>query len=199
MWKSLTCKYREVYAMFTKSGNHKPFAAFHGGRMDVYYLHLLTTISRPNLHKCIIHMLPASIAADSMEIASTSQTMIAKPPQERMGKRGNGVVDGLMELLFNEERTFLTKRQIAFFDESMTLKRQKDARSETEHAVTMRAAAIREKKEGIELLVSLQRSLAEMRRRLSELTEAGRLHDDVEVVELRCCIAKLRNEMEACL
>ncbi|KAE8915290.1 hypothetical protein PF005_g12359 [Phytophthora fragariae] len=31
IWKDVTTKYREAFANFTKSGNHLPFEAFHGG------------------------------------------------------------------------------------------------------------------------------------------------------------------------
>ncbi|KAF1780411.1 hypothetical protein GQ600_6140 [Phytophthora cactorum] len=95
-------------------------------------------------------------------------------------KRADSVMDAFRELLSNEDRTLLAKRQIAFFDESITLKLQKSSRSETEHAVAMSVAALREKKEGVELLISLQRSLSEMRRTLVELTRSGRQQDDAE-------------------
>ncbi|KAG3134835.1 hypothetical protein PI126_g18522 [Phytophthora idaei] len=166
--------------------------------MDVYYLHLLTTITRPNLHTCIIHLLPRTVAADSMEMSSF-QVPAAKSPKGRNAKRADSVVDAFRELLSNEDRTLLAKRQIAFFDESITLKLQKSFRSETEHAVAMSVAALREKKEGVELLISLQRSLSEMRRTLMELTRSGRQQDDAEIIDLQSCIAELRNEMEACI
>jgi hypothetical protein len=79
MWKQVTSKYREVFANFTKSGNDKPFEVFHGGRVDVFYLHLLTTITRPNLRECVIHLLPGSVACDSMETTSSAQESAAKP------------------------------------------------------------------------------------------------------------------------
>lgn len=58
MWKGVTSKYREAFANFTKAGKHKPFEVFHGWRMDVYYLHLLATINRPNPHKFVFTYCP---------------------------------------------------------------------------------------------------------------------------------------------
>jgi hypothetical protein len=116
-----------------------------------------------------------------------------------IGRRSEAVVEVLRELVTNDERTLLTKRQIAFFDESIALKRQNEQRSKAEHEVTMRAAAVREKKDGVDLLISLQRSVSDMRRALGELQQAGRQQDEVEIADLERCIAKLRSAMDACL
>jgi hypothetical protein len=70
MWKEITRDYREADARFRKSGNNGIFAGFHGGKMDVYYLHLLTTITKPNLHACVVQTLPEGIMADSLDAGS---------------------------------------------------------------------------------------------------------------------------------
>lgn len=102
MWKDVTAKYREAFANFTKSDNHLPFEAFRGGRVDVFYLHLMSTITRPNLHKCVIRMLPDGIAADSMGIRTTGQ-VVGKSPQRRNGIQWFGYGMSLLTapLLFN--------------------------------------------------------------------------------------------------
>jgi hypothetical protein len=93
----------------------------------------------------------------------------------------------------------LTKRQIAFFEESIELKRQKNARSEKEHEVAVRAAKVRAKKDSIELIVTLQKNLREMRRELALLEHDGNASGDNEVEDLKNCISKLKREMAACL
>ncbi|KAE8983236.1 hypothetical protein PR002_g23310 [Phytophthora rubi] len=89
------------------------------------------------------------------------------------GSRTDGVVDVLRDFANNEDKAVLTKRQISFFDESIVLKRQKNDRCEKEHEATMRAAAIRHKRDSVELLVTLQKNLREMRRELAALELQG--------------------------
>nr|KAE8941281.1 hypothetical protein PF009_g8929 [Phytophthora fragariae] len=197
IWKELTRDYREVDGRFTTSGNQAPFTAFQGGRMDVYYLHLLTTITRPNLHACIIQTLPEDVMADFL--GSSSARKPAKPTPTKNGSRTDGVVDVLKDFANSEDKAVLTKRQISFFEESIVLKRQKNDRCEKEHEATMRAAAIRQKRDSGELLVTLQKNLREMRRELAALELQGLTPEDSEFADLKSCIAKLKSEMESCL
>lgn len=54
IWKGVGSSYRVTLSNFTKSGNPAPFLTFHRGCLDVYYLHLLTTITRPELHERMV-------------------------------------------------------------------------------------------------------------------------------------------------
>ncbi|KAE8953865.1 hypothetical protein PR003_g33792 [Phytophthora rubi] len=63
----------------------------------------------------------------------------------------------------------------------------------------MRAAAIRQKRDSVELLVTLQKNLREMRRELAALELQGLTPEDSEFADLKSCIAKLKSEMESCL
>ncbi|KAE8899854.1 hypothetical protein PF010_g18266 [Phytophthora fragariae] len=116
-----------------------------------------------------------------------------------MGSRTDGVVDVLKDFANNEDKAVLTKRQISFFEECIVLKRQKNDRCEKEHEATMRAAAIRQKRDSVELLVALQKNLREMRRELAALELQGLTAEDSEFADLKSCIAKLKSEMESCL
>ncbi|KAE9029384.1 hypothetical protein PR003_g9148 [Phytophthora rubi] len=81
----------------------------------------------------------------------------------QQAREGKKVIEVLKEISRDEDKALLTKRQIVFFGESIKLKRQKGARSEKEHKVAVRAAKVRKKKDSIELLVTLQKNLREMR------------------------------------
>ncbi|KAG1708553.1 hypothetical protein DVH05_022181 [Phytophthora capsici] len=199
IWKGITRDYREVYGRFTKSGNNAPFTSFHGGRVDLYYLHLLTTVTKPNLHACVVQTLPDDIMVDSLDIAACIGGRNSKATSTKAGSRADSVVEALHKLVDNEDKAVLTKRQISFFEESIVLKRQKHARSEKEHEAAMRAANVREKKDYVELLATLQRSLREMRRDLGTLLQQGRAIHDCEMIDLENCIAKLTKELESCL
>ncbi|GMF47065.1 unnamed protein product [Phytophthora fragariaefolia] len=106
IWKELTRDYRGVDGRFTTSCNQAPFTAFYGGQMDIYYLHLPTTVTRPNLHSCIIPTLPKDVMADSLGVTSARN-----PPKSTPGKNGSrtdGMIDVLKEFAYNEDRTVLT-------------------------------------------------------------------------------------------
>lgn len=63
----------------------------------------------------------------------------------------------------------------------------------------MRAAAIHQKRDTVELLVTLQKNLREMRRELALLALQELTAEASEFADLKSCIAKLKSEMESCL
>lgn len=81
VWKDVGTEYRDVYDNFKQSGKHLRFANFHGGRLHLYYLHLLATVTRPFLHGCIIKTLPKDIMIDNLDKSTTaiSEPAVATP------------------------------------------------------------------------------------------------------------------------
>lgn len=64
--------------------------------MNTYYLHLLTTVTKPNLHACVVQMLPKDAIADSFELESRSAQNAVKSVAAGKGKSLNECVSELL-------------------------------------------------------------------------------------------------------
>lgn len=163
-----------------------PFEAFSRGQLDVLYLHQLAIITKPNLLACVVHTLPSEIMADNLDPMISSAQARATPQKNKAslgfltvilallftvkflwrmlwtGKQGEAIVEAIKELTNSNEKTSFNKRQIEFADEELQPKRQRNSRQIEEHAVAISAARLKEKKDQVELMMVVQRSILEL-------------------------------------
>lgn len=69
MLKEVGSAYRQAYAKSKRSGSYATFINSADGRADVFYLHLLTTITKPNLQAAVVQTLPEFAITDTLESA----------------------------------------------------------------------------------------------------------------------------------
>lgn len=119
--------------------------------------------------------------------------------QLSLGKRADELINAITGLTNNPDKTTLTKRQIDFYTESLELKRRKDERDEQDHSVGMKSTQLLHKKNRVEMLVSLQKNIMEMRAALKHRQQSGDANTDEEIREITECIESLQRERDSCL
>lgn len=82
MWNNLLRDYRKILVNFTKSGNNGSFDTFHHGNLAAYYLHLMTTVTRPNLHAVVVQLLPFGATYDTLNNTETPPSATKTTPDK---------------------------------------------------------------------------------------------------------------------
>ncbi|GLE05645.1 hypothetical protein PINS_up014683 [Pythium insidiosum] len=208
-WRELGCEYRRVHTNFTKSGSNADFRSFSASRIDVYYLHLLTTTYKPDLLGCVLQKLPDSIAFDSLD-ASTNHEIGSSTKEtsryfdEKHRKRKDGgkdvIVDAIRELSASRVPQSVAKRQSDLREEEVGLKRQKNERQKVIHVPALNIAQIEEKSKRMNLMLTLQHNITELRRQIVQLQSKNvDEHTQKDIDDMTACMSVMQRERDECM